>query len=215
MRGSFSLLRSTHIKKRIWRLNAESIDVAQRPYQLVRSANDAGGKADARVQDVIMQHLKTKRVECASRNVRGVIILLESLEHFGGRLIREREGKNALKFDAIFDEVEDLLRYHPGFTRTRTGNNKLNAIFFDSFLLRRVEQHAKHVERKDADLKTLCFKRVNQTPDTFSKSDAKHQKQPPARVATFKLVCSSFIGLFTSCFFASVLTPAQREYREK
>src|SRR5665647_2298700 len=43
------------------------------------------------------------------------------------------------------------------------------------------------------------------TPDIFSKSDAKHQKQPPARVATFKLVGSSFIGLFTSCFFASVL----------
>src|SRR5674476_939887 len=42
------------------------------------------------------------------------------------------------------------------------------------------------------------------TPGTFSKSDATHQKQPPARVATFKFVCSSFIGLFTSCFCAAV-----------
>jgi len=33
----------------------------------------------------------------------------------------------------------------------------LNAIFFDGFLLRGVEQHAKHVERKDTDLKALCF----------------------------------------------------------
>ena len=62
-----------------------------------------------------MEHLKTKRVECASRDVRGVNVLLESLEHFGGRFIREREGKNALRFDAIINEVQDLLRYHSGF----------------------------------------------------------------------------------------------------
>src|SRR5665647_178837 len=53
------------------------------------------------------------------------------------------------------------------------------------------------------------------TPGTFSKSDATHQKQPPARVATFKLVGSSFIGLFTSCFLSLSLRPAQREYQRK
>jgi len=37
--------------------------------------------------------LETKRVECTSRDVRGVNVLLESLEHFGGRLIRERKAR--------------------------------------------------------------------------------------------------------------------------
>jgi hypothetical protein len=62
-----------------------------------------------------MQHLKTKRVERASRDIGGVYVLLESLEHFGGRLIREREGKNALRFDAIINEVQDLFCDHSGF----------------------------------------------------------------------------------------------------
>jgi ATP-dependent exoDNAse (exonuclease V) beta subunit len=54
-------------------------------------------------------------VERASRNVRGVNVLLESLEHFSGRLIRKRKGKNALGFDAMIDEVQDLFCDHSGF----------------------------------------------------------------------------------------------------
>ena len=62
-----------------------------------------------------MQHLKTKRVERASCNVRGVNIRLEALEHFSGRLVRERECKNTLRFNAFIDEVQDLFRNHSGF----------------------------------------------------------------------------------------------------
>jgi hypothetical protein len=54
-------------------------------------------------------------VERASCYIGGVNVLLEPLEHFSRSLIRERKGKNALRFDAIINEVQDLFRYYTGF----------------------------------------------------------------------------------------------------
>lgn len=86
-------------------------------------------------------------MESASRDVGRVNVFLEPLNQFPRRLVGERKGQNALGFDAIFGEMQNLLSDHPGLAGTGSSYDELDTVFFDSFLLRRVKEHKKHSER--------------------------------------------------------------------
>ncbi|OPY29749.1 MAG: hypothetical protein A4E28_00722 [Methanocella sp. PtaU1.Bin125] len=121
-------------------LEAEPVDVLQAPDQLAGPADDARREADARVQNVVLQHLEAERVKRADGELRGVDFLLQPVAHLLRGLIRKRQRQDMLRLHPAPNQVQYFLRDHFRLAGPWPRQDQLAAVLFDRLCLRRVQR---------------------------------------------------------------------------